>query len=835
MISRTRSRNMLAAVLTVHALLTNIVNIAADDTFGSRDSNTFLGGLNTINGALERQKNPEYQETLKNFESLLSDKNLLGQSGIIGSSFLVTPGNGSKNSSNTLETDGNGTKRLQGRTFNAGNSVAGNVRLRSQRLKADNANQSKCLTDIERLINDVRKDAWVLPFLDAWGKPGPSILLGRLNFVGNYRQCRSAKAPPLSGDAGSGFTGQYCVLNLLSLNFSASVVSAMSGLATLQIGSCVPDSCSQDELTILVELGLIMLNASKTFVALPTECRTDDREYTSASIAAIVILSILLALMILGTLFDLIVIQWPKWATKFQGEDSPDYIGARGFMPRTRYHPIPDEERTTDDHSSPSDEQTARNGEVRSHGGQISKGGPESEFVNETKPLLGKKKADPESRSGILSQILLSFSVYTNASKVLNTSQPPGSLSAINGIRCLSMSWVVLGHMYVFGLTSVVNTAEELPLYMKRWTFDAISNALVSVDTFFTLSGLLVAYLTTKEMSKKGWKINWGLFYFHRFWRLTPPYMMVLVIGLGLQRFMGSGALWATVQPVDKSNCEDNWWTNLLYVNNLVNKDKMCLGHSWYLANDMQFYVLSPLMLIPFVFHRYAGVISCSIFILAQWVTAGVLSSDNGWTTTLLGMNVKSEPGSLNYFSYYYIAPYCRIGPYVVGILAGYLLAVGNGRVRMDKLTVFVGWLVSTASALAVVYGLRGDISGENPSSVAVAALYNAVARSAWGVCVCWVVIACVSGYGGPVNVLLSWSPFVALSRLTYMAYLIHPTVMYIYFGNQETLYTLNDTNIVISYLGILLFTYLASFVLMLAIESPMIGLEKALLPKKRH
>uniref|UniRef100_A0A2C9L8D0 Acyltransferase 3 domain-containing protein n=1 Tax=Biomphalaria glabrata TaxID=6526 RepID=A0A2C9L8D0_BIOGL len=151
------------------------------------------------------------------------------------------------------------------------------------------------------------------------------------------------------------------------------------------------------------------------------------------------------------------------------------------------------------------------------------------------------------------------------------------------------------------------------------------------------------------------------------------------------------------------------------------------------------------------------------------------------------------------------------------------------------QLTVFVGWLVSTASALAVVYGLRGDISGENPSSVAVAALYNAVARSAWGVCVCWVVIACVSGYGGPVNVLLSWPPFVALSRLTYMAYLIHPTVMYIYFGNQETLYTLNDTNIVISYLGILLFTYLASFVLMLAIESPMIGLEKALLPKKRH
>lgn len=57
--------------------------------------------------------------------------------------------------------------------------------------------------------------------------------------------------------------------------------------------------------------------------------------------------------------------------------------------------------------------------------------------------------------SGVCGKVLVAFSVYTNGSKVLNTSQPPGSLGAIHGIRFLSMSWVLLGHVFVFGLGDV--------------------------------------------------------------------------------------------------------------------------------------------------------------------------------------------------------------------------------------------------------------------------------------------------------------------------------------------------------------------------------------------
>ncbi len=52
----------------------------------------------------------------------------------------------------------------------------------------------------------------------------------------------------------------------------------------------------------------------------------------------------------------------------------------------------------------------------------------------------------------------------------------------------------------------------------------------------------------------------------------------------------------------------------------------------------------------------------------------------------------------------------------------------------------------------------------------------------------------CVAGI---VNRLLSWSALVPLSRLTYMAYLVHPTVMFWYYTNQEMLFFLSDINFV--------------------------------------
>ena len=46
--------------------------------------------------------------------------------------------------------------------------------------------------------------------------------------------------------------------------------------------------------------------------------------------------------------------------------------------------------------------------------------------------------------------------------------------------------------------------------------------------------------------------------------------------------------------------CIKHWWSHALYVNNDVDDEANgCMGVTWYMANDMQFYWVSPFIIYP--------------------------------------------------------------------------------------------------------------------------------------------------------------------------------------------------------------------------------------------
>ncbi|XP_071799989.1 uncharacterized protein [Asterias amurensis] len=170
---------------------------------------------------------------------------------------------------------------------------------------------------------------------------------------------------------------------------------------------------------------------------------------------------------------------------------------------------------------------------------------------------------------GFIDTLLMGFSSINNGSEILNTKQTAGSLACLNGIRVFSMFWIILGHsiQYQYGLIDDVRYTVDV--IMPSFAFSFMLNSTVSVDSFFMLSGLLLTYLTLKHMKKVNGKVNWFIFYFHRLWRITPTYMITLAIWASLAIHMGEGATKVSFFEREADLCREQWWTNLLYINNL--------------------------------------------------------------------------------------------------------------------------------------------------------------------------------------------------------------------------------------------------------------------------
>ena len=145
---------------------------------------------------------------------------------------------------------------------------------------------------------------------------------------------------------------------------------------------------------------------------------------------------------------------------------------------------------------------------------------------------------------------------------------------------------------------------------------------MFSVDTFFFMSGLLITYMTFPELEKKRFSLR--LFYIHRYIRLSMPLAFTIAFVAAFPKFMSFGPIYNIDH--DTTICRDFGWRNLLYINNFFDQGECCLGQTWYLANDMQFYILSPIIFLPLWYTRKYGLLSAAAIYGALTVVIGAVT-----------------------------------------------------------------------------------------------------------------------------------------------------------------------------------------------------------------
>lgn len=295
------------------------------------------------------------------------------------------------------------------------------------------------------------------------------------------------------------------------------------------------------------------------------------------------------------------------------------------------------------------------------------------------------------------------------------------------------------------------------------------------MDSFFFLSGFLVALGFQRASDKPKFPGSTSssppnAFYVIalRLLRLLPLYIMVLLVYWQLQEWMIiPGPLSMSIKSPDDV-CNKNWWTNLLFINNFYphdgNLSDECLGWSWYLAVDMQLFIIAliPLTLLGFKDkgRKIAGLVIICIAIAASIVVPFVLTYEYHLpanTNNSVGENTKL------YNEEIYIKPYSRGGPYFIGILIGYLFAkkvLAEPPRQLDNVPLIgkfalgaMMWICTGAMMIFCVYGFYSNnhYLEHGPWPKLTRSAYNGLARSAWGLGLSWIVIACEWKWAGTV------------------------------------------------------------------------------------
>lgn len=424
-----------------------------------------------------------------------------------------------------------------------------------------------------------------------------------------------------------------------------------------------------------------------------------------------------------------------------------------------------------------------------------------------------------------MEQVLMSFSMYSNVLQVFNIDSD--NIQMLHGMKFLGMTWIIMGHTLLFGNNIIANKVTGY-IIADSVIAQILSNTTFSVDTYFFISGFLLTLLYYKSLQgeKKPAKLKRQVYqYFSsfvkRYIRLTPPHAVVIMISILNFNWYEKVSLFYYSEEIHVK-CSTYWWRNLLYINNLFDWNELCLSWSWYLSNDMQFFMFGSFLMLLSSRYFYAAVSLGAVSFISSVIINAYTAYSIDYIPTL-----DMQYATLTWL---YMRPWNRIPPYLIGMAAAHLLTKWNYKLHLSHKAVALCWILSAFCNLGILYA---TVNKYLPLSLSV--LYVGLNRTIWTIGISWVVIACCTNHGGVVNKLLSMKMWIPLSRLTYCAYLLNPFLII-----SISLYSAYPTVVDVlttgaSFLGTVVVSYVCAIVLSITTEVPFIRILRLLVNRERR
>lgn len=424
----------------------------------------------------------------------------------------------------------------------------------------------------------------------------------------------------------------------------------------------------------------------------------------------------------------------------------------------------------------------------------------------------------------------------------------PRDLAFLNGVKVLLMPAILIGHCAL-----VIQQMCKHPLdfnVISPLSFHIVAGAAFWVDWYFCISGFLCAYAslaTAKRPLKSHSLAHWLYTVFHRYVRLAPIYLLLFWFNRSLFHLMGQGPVWdyGTSESSVRAVCRrESWLTPLSLSANLHPLHQECIMPAWFISAEMQFYLVTPALLILVESRPLLGRLVCLLAVLGCLLARFKRYLVDPHVKPLELIRPRYDLPMRNNWDLHqtYLYPHYRISPYLIGLLAGhhvYLVRTSKLKpqdcAKLKRRLTVLAWTGLTAGVAMNLASLLMDkllperlFEAEfGQQARLLAALIYSSHHTLAGLACALFLVALALGAWPCVRKLLEQAALARLARLNYFVYLAQVELLYYLQGTHDWMPDSSGQEMARLFVLTLTLIYPISLLVQLCVANPLARLER--------
>ncbi|KAL0820750.1 hypothetical protein ABMA28_006570 [Loxostege sticticalis] len=441
--------------------------------------------------------------------------------------------------------------------------------------------------------------------------------------------------------------------------------------------------------------------------------------------------------------------------------------------------------------------------------------------------------------NNIRNKYLLAFSLKKNWEILTYDRTKPKSdermkhLSAIEGIKVLGIQGVIFSHVLLVHVYSYSDNPHFVEKMYDQFGWQAVLNSPVWLQAFFSMSAFLTTYSVLITVDKSPITlVKCIMSVLNRYIRLTPAAGVALWFTMTWYPLLGSGPLWGWLVVREAEDCSERWWYHLVYAQNHLPTGKFCMGHTWYLAADLQLHAIGLLVLLVVIRWRKAVAPVLTLLLLGSALTAGLVSYFYDITPIITGQapeSLRTWFAGNTTLTMLYLPSWMNLVGYVAGIATAFIYhytQVEGYKLNQSKSFNLLFHAAITLGSCVVFVG--AVFLRDAPPPRWAAGLYAALDRTLVAVFFNVFLLGCFSKCKSGLRSMFEWRGFHFLGRVSYCVFLIHFIVLRLSLGGSTQLVHTSIYSMINLLISVTVLSYLLAIPYCMIVELPVLQLWKA-------